>query len=288
MKKHMFHISNIKSKWRFVILFMIVFVITIFFLNFLNTKNDFKSEIKNEIKKIEEKQNIISSDKVEKQIEKVEKKNTIKKKPDESSQGNIIKRDKNQVIEKDNIAKNKTKKISDKIDYRDPKETINQLHEGISLGVLENFNNTKNIINLIRGTYDIEKMISMIVGSNWKKIEDAKRKRIKIAFEEYVAKNYIKRFKTVKTLEFKILEKKKVGEKYIMVKSKLIINQRDKINIDYLLALRKNNWKIFDVLLAESISEIATKKSEFNRFVKDGKIDSLIKALEEKNLKLIN
>ena len=73
-----------------------------------------------------------------------------------------------------------------------------------------------------------------------------------------------------------------------MVKSKLIINQRDKINIDYLLALRKNNWKIFDVLLAESISEIATKKSEFNRFVKDGKIDSLIKALEEKNLKLIN
>ena len=37
----------------------------------------------------------------------------------------------------------------------------------------------------------------------------------------------------------------------------------------------------FDVLLAGSISEIATKKSEFSGFIRDGKISPLIEALKK-------
>jgi ABC-type transporter MlaC component len=36
-------------------------------------------------------------------------------------------------------------------------------------------------------------------------------------------------------------------------------------------------------LLAGSISEIATKKSEFSSFIRDGKITPLINALKKKN-----
>ena len=48
----------------------------------------------------------------------------------------------------------------------------------------------------------------------------------------------------------------------------------------------KNNgeWKIFDVLLAGSVSEIATKKSEFNSFISNNNIEGLIQALKSKNL----
>ena len=50
-----------------------------------------------------------------------------------------------------------------------------------------------------------------------------------------------------------------------------------------LLHLKDNTWKIFDVLLDGSVSEIATKKSEFRIYIKEKKIDELIEALKKFN-----
>ena len=48
-----------------------------------------------------------------------------------------------------------------------------------------------------------------------------------------------------------------------MVKSNLILNSKEKVSINYLLTLKGEKWRIFDVLLAGSVSEVATKKSGF-------------------------
>ena len=73
-----------------------------------------------------------------------------------------------------------------------------------------------------------------------------------------------------------------------MIKSHLILSDDEKVSINYLLSLKNEKWKIFDVLLAGSVSEIATKKSEFKSFIKDGDINPLIEALSKKNKILIN
>ena len=72
-----------------------------------------------------------------------------------------------------------------------------------------------------------------------------------------------------------------------LIKSNLFINQ-EKISIDYLLSFKNNTWKIFDVLLDGSVSEIATKKSEFYIFIKEKEIDSLIDALKKFNNKVLS
>ena len=58
--------------------------------------------------------------------------------------------------------------------------------------------------------------------------------------------------------------------------------------MDYLLSIKNNVWKIFDVLLDGSISEIATKKSEFRIFIKEKEIDSLIDALKKFNSQVLS
>ena len=75
---------------------------------------------------------------------------------------------------------------------------------------------------------------------------------------------------------------KKIGEKFMLVKTDLVVD-KEEVSISYLLSLDKNKWRIFDVLLAGSISEIATKKSEFSAFIRDGKITPLIDALKKQN-----
>ena len=72
-----------------------------------------------------------------------------------------------------------------------------------------------------------------------------------------------------------------------MVATNLLVDD-EKLPMNYLLTKSDQKWKIFDVLLAGSISEVATKKSEFRNFIKNEDVDPLIEALKEKNNQLLN
>ena len=165
--------------------------------------------------------------------------------------------------------------------------TVNFLHEGIKK-INANINSDlKNVLNLIDQTYDAEKMLKMIIGTDWKKIESKKKKELIKVFKIYISKNYLKRFSKIKEIKFKNEGKEKISSELFLIKSNLFINQ-EKISIDYLLSFKNNTWKIFDVLLDGSVSEIATKKSEFYIFIKEKEIDSLIDALKKFNNKVLS
>ena len=266
-----------KPKLLIPIVFPIILIILYLFFkesdeeNIINVKEEFKYE---------EFDSQIKTDTEEKLDEKKETKEIIKEKLDKKQ---IIK-EKKKVIEpkKKNVQKleKKTTKISE------PTQTISKLHQGLKKISGQNvgiYNTTKK---LITETYDTEKMLKMIIGDSWKNLNNEIKKEIINVFEEYIAKNYIKRFSKIKNLQFSSLEEKKIGT-YKTVKSNLILSNDEKVSISYLLSLKRQEWKIFDVLLAGSVSEIATKKSEFKSFIADGNINPLIDALKKKNKMLI-
>ena len=172
-------------------------------------------------------------------------------------------------------------------DSKEATQTILELHQGLKDISGKNSTVLKSTTKLINETYYSEEMLNMIIGDSWKNADNQTKKKMIDVFEEYIAKNYIKRFSKIKYPQFSNLEEKKVG-KYKMIKSNLILSKDEKVSINYLLSLKNEKWKIFDVLLAGSVSEIATKKSEFKSFIKDGDINPLIEALSKKNNILIN
>ena len=183
------------------------------------------------------------------------------------------------------VAKKKIKEKNYK--KKNVAQTIYKLHEGLKK-INRNSDSFSNMTQkLINDTYNTEKMLNMIIGDLWKRLENKKKKELIDIFEEYIAKNYIKRFSKIENLAFEDLGEKKVGA-YVMVKSNLILSDEEKVSISYLLSPVGQDWKIFDVLLAGSVSEIATKKSEFRGFIKDGNISPLIEALKRKNKELLN
>ena len=168
-----------------------------------------------------------------------------------------------------------------------PSETIDLLHNSLKKIVSSNIGN-KKVQSVIRNTYNIERMLALIIGEVWKKSISKDKIALKKVFEEYIAKNYILRFKNIKSLEFEKLEINQAGKNYRMAKTKLIINSKDIVPLNYLLDQTNNSWKIFDVLIDGSISEIATKKSEFINFTNQGNVKPLVEALREKNSTLLN
>ena len=166
--------------------------------------------------------------------------------------------------------------------FDNPEMTVNFLHEGLKKINSNNDSNFNNVLNLIDHTYDSEKMLKLIIGADWKKLESNKKKELIMVFKKYISKNYLNRFSKIQEISFEDEEKEKISSEVFLVKSNFVIN-KEIISIDYLLSFNKNSWKIFDVLLDGSISEIATKKSEFRIFIKEKKIDSLIDALKKFN-----
>ncbi|MBD22991.1 MAG: hypothetical protein CL572_04950 [Alphaproteobacteria bacterium] len=207
----------------------------------------------------------------------------IKEKLDEKQKTVIDNKAKEVKVPK-KVAKKKIKEKNYK--KKNVAQTIYKLHEGLKK-INQNSESFSNMTQkLINDTYNTEKMLNMIIGDVWKRLENKKKKEMIDIFEEYIAKNYIKRFSKIENLAFEDLGEKKVGA-YVMVKSNLILSDEEKVSINYLLSPVEQDWKIFDVLLAGSVSEIATKKSEFKGFIKKDNIDQLILALKKKNKQLL-
>lgn len=169
-----------------------------------------------------------------------------------------------------------------------PKQVVKNLHIGLKKVSEKNVQSYNNLISLVKNTYNAEKMIAKIIGDTWKKTIRKDKEEIVTIFQEYIAINYFKRFEKIKNPTFIFKESKKINEKFVLVKTNLIVDKKEEISINYLLLLNNNKWRIYDVLIAGSISEIATKKSEFSGFIDDGKITPLINALKKQNSILNN
>ena len=225
------------------------------------------------------------------QVQKSDKRNL---EYEESNKNNVLNNnnknfDRVKKIEKSKVNNEKKilpanlKNIVDSVKVFDnPEMTVNFLHEGLKKINSNNNSNFNNVLNLIDHTYDSEKMLKLIIGADWKKLERDKKKELITVFKRYISKNYLDRFSKIQEISFEDEEKEKISSEVFLIKSNLVINE-EIISIDYLLSFNKNSWKIFDVLLDGAISEIATKKSEFRIFIKEKKIDSLIDALKKFN-----
>ena len=271
------------KKRKVLISILILFLIIIIVVFSLLKKNDAETSLPYEENIKQDNDLLATKEKIEKIDEKKELKEIIKKKLNDKK--TIVKKKKEEtaVPKQKIVKKNFEEKI---IKKRKPIDTIIELHHGlkkINTNIESSLNDTKKLINL---TYDTEKMLSLIIGDIWKNQNNAIKSEMISVFEEYITKNYVKRFSKIKNPDFENLEEKKIGS-HLMVKSNLILNGKEKVSINYLLTLKGKQWRIFDVLLAGSVSEVATKKSEFSSFIKEGSISPLIEALKEKNKELL-
>ena len=123
--------------------------------------------------------------------------------------------------------------------------SVNILHQAL-LKIHKNKITNSDFLKIVESSYNVKKMISAIIGNRWKNISDQNKDRLQKSFRKYIAKNYISQFRKINNPEFRNIEEKKIGEKYWLINSKLILTNEE-IKIDYLLTFendKKNsyNW----------------------------------------------
>ena len=164
-------------------------------------------------------------------------------------------------------------------------DTLDKLHTSIK--EISEKKIDKNNINyfdrIISNTYDIKKMSKIILGKFWSESKAHDKAKFVEKFTLYISSNYINRFKDKKDFNYEYEDIDKIGENYRLAHTIFKFGETEKLKVNYMLIKKDDKWFIFDVLLNGSISEIATKKSEFHETLNNGGITSLI-SLIDKNL----
>ena len=161
---------------------------------------------------------------------------------------------------------------------------VNELHESlikISNKTI-NSDNLAMIDDVVKNSYDLEKMGKIIIGVDWKQMDTKTQKEFINVFKRFISVNYFRRFNKINELDFEHQTVTVIGDKFKLARV-ILTADNEKFKIDYLLGFKNEKWKIFDVLLDGSISEVATKKSDFKKIIKEEGVSGLVKNLRIRN-----
>ena len=161
---------------------------------------------------------------------------------------------------------------------------VNELHESL-IKISNKTINSDNIAlidDVVKNSYDLEKMGKIIIGVDWKQMDTNTQKEFINVFKRFISVNYFRRFNKINELDFEHQTITDIEDKFKLARV-ILTADNEKFKIDYLLGFKNEKWKIFDVLIDGSISEVATKKSDFKKIIKEQGVSGLVKNLRIRN-----
>ena len=169
--------------------------------------------------------------------------------------------------------------------YEKPFVVVNKFHETLKENNISDKDKPQKkalLKQIVAETFNYSKMIKFIYGRGWKNLNSELKIKLEETFLNFISFNYVQRFNGIKGLNFKYIESTELEDGKIIVETLLITSDNEPIKINYLLEQTNMKWQIFDILLTGSISEIATKKSEFFNIIKKGGAEGLIDKINQK------
>jgi phospholipid transport system substrate-binding protein len=134
---------------------------------------------------------------------------------------------------------------------------------------------------VVRRAFDIPFMTRLAVGPQWESVSEAERQQVAQAFERYVAAIYAERFDSYSGERLQVTgEQPSSGG--TVITSQIVKSNGQPVNINYLMRDSGGVWKIADVYLDGTISEMATRRAEFAAILRAQGIGGLIQTLNAK------
>jgi phospholipid transport system substrate-binding protein len=133
---------------------------------------------------------------------------------------------------------------------------------------------------LIGQHFDTPFMASKAVGRYWKEMGEADQRRLVQAFGRFTVANYAGRFDGYSGQSFETRREEPSLYETVLVYTRLAEPAGDVIEINYRLREVDGAWKIIDVYLNGTVSEIALRRSEYTSILGREGVDGLISALE--------
>lgn len=130
--------------------------------------------------------------------------------------------------------------------------------------------------------YHLPVMARIAVGAHWRKLTPAQQTLLVSAFSRLTIATYASRFNDWSGERFEMRGVQDVRAKTVLVKTAIVRPGKPAVEINYLMRQFQAGWKVIDIFLKESYSELATKRSEYSSILRRRGFDALIAEINQK------
>jgi phospholipid transport system substrate-binding protein len=167
--------------------------------------------------------------------------------------------------------------------YNNLSETMKQ---GDSLGFS---GRSQKLRASLERSFNMDEMMRTAAGPSWNTASPEQQKQMVAAFRNFSLSNYANRFARYEGEQFEVIGEKpgvREGEKVVETR---LVSGSDSTDMNYVMRRDgKGQWKIVDVYVNGTISEMATRRSEFGSVLRQQGVDALLQLLNEKSSSLAN
>jgi len=133
----------------------------------------------------------------------------------------------------------------------------------------------------ITDAFDLDFMAERSLGSEWQKLSDPERTRWRELFRQFTIANYAANFDRGADQRFEILGEEAGTGDTRAVRTRVRSSDHDDVDLTYRLRQTDAGWKIVDVYLKGTVSELALRRADFTAVLdREGfaKLESTVRA----------
>ena len=160
---------------------------------------------------------------------------------------------------------------------------LSTMKEAESLGFKGRY---QRLLPAMEKAFDLEQMTRIVAGGNWAKMDTTEQMQVVDLFRQFSVSTYARAFSSYDGEQFEVgneLAQPGIGT---IVETQLVLKSEPPIKLNYLLQDTPAGWKIMDVYLDGTISELARRRGEFASIIHNQGLTGLIALLKKKNKEL--
>ena len=150
---------------------------------------------------------------------------------------------------------------------------LGTMKDAKSLGIQGRYD---KLAPVVEQTFDLPGVAKLACGSAWSKMSADQQQGIVTAFGRMVTARYANEFNSYSGQQFKVEPETVARNADKIVRSQMIPTDDDPTSFDYLMRGTGADWRIEDVYLDGSISQLAVWRSEFSSVLASGGPDALL------------
>jgi phospholipid transport system substrate-binding protein len=160
---------------------------------------------------------------------------------------------------------------------------LDTMKQGGQLGVRGRYDRLMPAVN---ATFDVAGMARTAAGPGWDQATPAQQSAITSAFAHMMAATYAGRFASFKGEKFEVLGSvdQPPGK---LVRTRIVKSDGQPVALDYRMRNVAGGWKVADVQVDGSISELAIRRSEFGGIMRSRGPDELATSIRQKGDQLL-
>ena len=131
-------------------------------------------------------------------------------------------------------------------------------------------------------TLELGLMARLSVGPDWTQLRPDQQRQLTDVLSRYTIAVYANRFDGFSGERFEVDPAPAASPNGTIVTSRIVKSNGEKVSINYLMRQGAGGWQAIDIYLSGTISELASRRSEFVAVLHQSGADGLIKLLEQR------